>query len=377
MNIAIVGCGFVADLYMATLSLHPWLQLTGAYDRDEDRRATFASHHGVRAYDRFEQVLDDPDVSIVVNLTNPRSHYDITRASLDAGKHVYSEKPLAMSYDEALQLVELAERKGLYLAGAPCTVLSETAQTMWKAVRDGVAGRVRLVYAEMDEGLVPRFQYRKWFSASGRPWPYRDEFEIGCTLEHAGYVLTWLAAMFGPARSVTAFSSVLVDDKLPPGEAPLAAAAADFSVACITFADGVVARMTNSIVAPHDHRFRVFGDRGELYVTESWATRSPVKFRRWITIRRRTLQSPIARRMPMLGRQLQLPASGGAQVIDFARGVAELADAIGQGRPCRLGGRFALHVTELALATQNAMEHSGPHVMRSTFDPVEPMPWAT
>lgn len=374
MKIAIIGCGFVADLYMASLGLHESLQLAGVYDRDADRLRRFASFHGVKAYDHAEQLLDDPGVQIVVNLTNPRSHVAVTRAALEAGKHVYSEKPLAMSYDDALALVELAESRSLQLAGAPATVLSETAQTMWKAVRDGVAGRVRLVYAEMDEGLVPRFPYRKWFSASGKQWPYRDEFEVGCTLEHAGYVLTWLAAMFGPATSVTAFSSELYPDKVA-GEQPLLPGA-DFSVACIRYPSGVVARMTNSIIAPHDHRFRIFGDRGVLYVKESWHTRAPVYFRRWMSIRRRTLLSPIPRRLALQGRRLRKPASGGSQVIDFARGVAELAESIRQNRPCRLGARFALHVTELALAAQHATETSSTHMLRSTFDPVEPMPWA-
>ncbi len=373
MKIAIVGCGFVADLYMATMSLHPSLEVAGVFDRDAQRLRRFTARHGARAYESLQHLLEDDDATIVVNLTNPRSHFDVTMMAFDAGKHVYSEKPLAMTFEQAQQLVSHAADKGLYLAGAPCTLLGETAQTMWKAVRSGAAGRVRLVYAEMDEGFVPRFAYRKWFSASGNPWPYRDEFEVGCTLEHAGYCLTWLAAMFGPARSVTAFSSVLVDDK---EDVPANCSAPDFSVACIRFDDGVVARMTNSIVAPHDHRFRVIGDKGVLYTGESWSIESPVYLRPWITIRRRSMLSPWRRRIRRVRSGMPRPRSGGAQTIDFARGVAELAEAIQQKRRCRLDGRFALHVTELSLAIHHAMHDSCTHTLCSTFDPIEPMPWA-
>ncbi len=376
MKIAIVGTGFVADLYLATRAMHPRVEVAGVYDRDAARLRQFATFHGVKAYESLEQVLDDASVQIVVNLTNPRSHYEISKAALDAGKHVYSEKPLALSYEEALDLVERAEAKGLRLAGAPATLLGETAQTMWKAVREGVPGRVRLVNAEMDEGLLHRYAYRKWHSASGAPWPAKDEFETGCTLEHAGYCLTWLCAFFGPARSVTAFSAALVDDKqtdmtLDPDDTP------DYSVACVTFANGVVARMTNSIVAPHDHHLRIIGDRGVLYTPESWSIRSKVYFRKWLTIRRKSMLSPLPRKLALLRGPLPWPRSGGAQVIDFLRGVDELAESIEQDRACRLNGRFALHVTELTLATQYAGKSSCTHEVKSTFDPIEPMPWAT
>ena len=212
MRIGIIGCGFVADLYLQTLPLHPRLTCVGVHDRDPDRLRTFASHHGVTPCDTFDALLAT-DPQIVLNLTNPRDHYAVTKRLLEAGRHVYSEKPLAMSVDEARELVTLAKEKKLELAGAPCTVLSETAQTMWAALRDQVVGTPRLVYAEMDDGMVHRMPYDAWLSASGRAWPAVDEFEVGCTLEHAGYCLTWLCAFFGPARRVTAFSSVLLPDK--------------------------------------------------------------------------------------------------------------------------------------------------------------------
>src|SRR4051812_39329261 len=144
MHIAIVGCGFVADYYMATLSLHPGLHVAGAFDRDARALARFTAAHTTRAYSSLAQLLADDQVEIVLNLTNPRSHAEVSRAALEAGKHVYSEKPFATELAEAKRLVETAEEHHLLLSSAPCSLLGETAQTIWRALRDQLIGPVRL-----------------------------------------------------------------------------------------------------------------------------------------------------------------------------------------------------------------------------------------
>ena len=131
-----------------------------------------------------------------------------------AGKHVYSEKPMAMNFDEAKELVELADNQTIADFLSPLQPVGRNCpDNVEGASRAERVGPVRLVYAELDDGLVPAMPYKKWLSESGTPWPYQDEFEVGCTLEHAGYYLTWLVAFFGPVESVTAFSSCLVPDK--------------------------------------------------------------------------------------------------------------------------------------------------------------------
>ncbi|MGH9799226.1 MAG: Gfo/Idh/MocA family protein, partial [Blastocatellia bacterium] len=129
VNLAIVGCGYVADFYATTLSGHRNLKLVGVYDRNEKHLSSFVHRWPARSYAGLEEILTDPSVELVLNLTSPRSHFEVTRRCLEAGKHVYSEKPLAMSSVEAAQLVALSEERGLYLASAPCSLLSETAQT--------------------------------------------------------------------------------------------------------------------------------------------------------------------------------------------------------------------------------------------------------
>src|SRR5215472_9266207 len=115
MRFAIVGCGFVADFYVQTLANHANLELSGVFDRDVDRLHRFSDFYGLRRYACIEDVLNDPGVQLIANLTNPGSHFAVSKAALEAGKHVYSEKPLAMSFDEARELVRMAGKKGLVI----------------------------------------------------------------------------------------------------------------------------------------------------------------------------------------------------------------------------------------------------------------------
>ena len=189
MNIAFVGTGFVADYYMTTLKNFPELRLCGVFDRSPARMNEFSAFHNVQTYDSAEAVMRDPAVEIVVNLTTPESHFEISRMALEAGKHVYSEKPLAMDLQDAMRLIALADAKGLTLATAPANALSDAHDLVAAALRDGRIGTPRLVYAEMEDGPVFRDKWATWRSQSGARWPGLHEFEIGCTLEHAGYAL--------------------------------------------------------------------------------------------------------------------------------------------------------------------------------------------
>jgi predicted dehydrogenase len=370
-GIGIVGSGFVADLYMRSLKTFPDLKVGKAYDVDQARLAAFCSHWNVSAGRTLEELLSDGPESpyLILNLTNPGAHFEVSRACLEAGKHVYSEKPLATTMDDARALCALAESKGLMLASAPCSVLSEAAQTLWLALRRNEVGKPRLVYAELDDDFLPQAPYSNWLSESGAPWPYRDEFLVGCTIEHAGYYLTWLIAMFGTVEKVVAASANLVEDKLGDG----AQTAPDFSCATLFFKSGVVARLTCSIVAPHNHRIRIIGDTGILEVDESWDNEAAVRVRRRYVFRRRLINSPLARRVRIKGSTHPKVKRWGAAAMNFALGPAEMVAALKESRPSRLSTGFALHLNEVTLAMQSA---NGVQVMQTICPPVEPMPWA-
>lgn len=378
-KLGIVGCGYVADSYAATLRLHDdALAVHAVYDRRPERLAKFSEHWRFAAAKSLDDLLGDPAIDIVVNLTDPHSHEAVTEAALAAGRHVYSEKPLAMTGAAAERLAERAGAAGLRLAAAPCNLLGEHAQTLQRAVRDRLVGDIRLIYAEMDDGMIHRAAYQDWDSSSGAPWPIRGELEVGCTFEHAGYTLGVLVAIFGPVRSITAFADLCIADRGidPPPEA----SAPDFSVGLLKFDGGVVARVTNSIVANYDHRLRLFGDEGTLSLGEPWSYHSPVRRDRMSTSRldrlverrlgvRRSQAVPYVRPPPTKGRR-RFPT------MDFMRGVRELADAIREERPCRMSPELAVHVTEVTEVLQHPERFALPYRPRTAAGPIAPMPWA-
>lgn len=370
--VSILGCGFVADLYARALAEMPGIRVAGVYDRDAARLARFCGHWDLPVVQSLSALLaGTPEGGIVLNLTNPEAHYALNKACLEAGLAVYSEKPLALDMGQARELHALAAEKGLMLASAPCSVLGEAAQTLGHAIRTGVAGTPRVVYAELDDGFVPQAAYKKWLSETGAPWPYVDEFNVGCTLEHAGYYLSWLIAWFGPVRTVVAASAEVMPDKLGSG-----AMAPDLSVATLFFHNGVVARLTCSIVAPHDHRIRVVGDKGVLSCKAAWDNGAKVTFAKRMTVRRRLMEHPFPKRLRLKGPTHPKVKRWGAAAMNFLLGPQEMLDALAEGRDCRLSNDFALHMTEVTLAIQNAGEYSGAQSMTTTCAAMEPMPWA-
>ncbi len=398
VGIAVVGCGNVASFYCSAIPQHPILRLAGVMDRDGGRSDVYAAYYSVRKYESFNDVLNDRSVELVVNLTNPRSHFPVSKACLEAGKHVYSEKPLAMSFPEAQELVELAKQKGLYIASAPSRLLAETAQTMWKALREEAVGTVHAVYAEMDGGLIYRSQYKEWVNEVGMHWPYKDEFEVGCTIEHAGYPVSWLSAYFGPVESLTAFATCRIPDLhadltsevIPP----------DLTVACLKFRSGPVVRLTSSWIAPADHSIRIFGDFGVLSTGDVWAPRSPVYITRNRNIRigPKTIAIPWKKKYPLavppsrvlktkaawmimrspraIARALRARYLHLRKRVDFCLGPAEVATALREGRPCRLPPEYCLHNTEVVLAIHNSLETGSGHMITTSFAPMDPLPWA-
>jgi predicted dehydrogenase len=395
MKIAVIGCGFVADLYARTLAHYQELELAGAYDRNAANLDSFCRRWPAKPYASLQQAADDPSTELVLNLTNPRSHFEVTKLLIEAGKHVYSEKPLAMTSKDAKELVALADRKRLYLGSAPCSVLAETAQTIWKALKERVIGRPRLVYADFDDGLIaPKLSPWQWRNGRGVPWPAKDEFEVGCTYEHAGYMLTWLAAFFGPAKTVTAYASCQIPDK---GIA-VDTMAPDFTVGCIEYAEGVVARVTCGLVAPKSKSLAIVGDDGVLSTNNLRNDVAPVYVRKIPSGR---IQGAIERRLNRVASWLEarLPSvpwtetewhfrrkvplakiSNGrigkpAGPIDFCRGPAEMVEAIRERRPCRLSARLGLHMTEIIETLQYPERYAGKRVIESAFDPIEPLPW--
>jgi len=387
VKIVLIGCGYVSEFYAQSSRYHNELEFVGAFDRDPAMRQALCRRWGYHEYETLDALLSDDRIGLVLNLTNPRSHYDVTKACLLAGKHVYSEKPLAMTASAADDLVRLARERRLYLASAPCSLLSETAQTLWQAARSGVIGKVRFAYGNFEDGLLPhKSQPWKWLNGHGAPWPAKDEFEVGCTFEHAGYILTWLATLFGPAQRVTAFASC----QFPEKGVEVEIMAPDFSVGCLEYKDGVVARVTCSLGTPKDKSLTIFGDDGALKVFDVRDERAPVYFS---GTTHGGVTEAIEERIIRLGRKAFLRGYDGewgrwrrypftrkppnhllalSKPVDFCRGPAELVAAIAEGRNCRLTAELGRHVTELI----EALQYPSPRgvAIHSSFAPIDPLP---
>lgn len=396
MKIGVIGCGYVFDHYMTTLAQHPGLTLKGVADLDQARAAQVAEYYGLKHYPDNAALLADPEIEIVANFTSIEAHGAVTRACLEAGKHVYCEKPFTTTMEEARALADLAAEKGLRLSCAPSNALSATVQTLWKAVEDGAIGAPRMVYAEFDDNPVYLLAPESWRSRSGAPWPYVHEYEMGCTWEHVGYHLTWMCAIFGPVRAVTAFSKATLPDKtdqpMEPADTP------DFSVASLDFESGVVGRITCSIAAPTDHRMRIIGNRGVLSADTYRDYTCPVRLEPFTSLALKTRNLRLVRDNTLLqrltgvgGHVLPLaesPAPGASSITrprgnlfqrwkaaqrgqqDKSIGLAELAAAITEGRPHFPAPDFTLHLTELTLAIQGAGPDGACHRMESRFDPL-------
>jgi predicted dehydrogenase len=373
-KIAVIGTGYVADFYMRSLEVFPQIQVACAFDRDASRLEKFCTFWNVSSANSLDECLDPNNgISLVLNLTNPSSHYEITKACLEAGKHVYSEKPLAMEMPQATALCELAQSKGLMLGSAPCSFLGEAAQTVWYALRKGKIGKPYLVYAEIDDDFVSQAPHENWVSESGAPWPSRDEFLVGCTLEHAGYYLAWLLMMFGTVDKVVAASAEVIDDKLKDGTPT----APDFSTATLFFKSGIVARLTCSIVAPHNHAIRIFGENGVLEVNECWDNNAPVRVRRRYSLRRKLINSLFAKRIRLSKPTHPKVRWRGAAAMNFALGPVEMLEALKDGRQSRVNAEFAIHVNEVVLAIHNAGDTGGVCEMQTQMPDLEPMAWAS
>lgn len=405
MNIAIVGCGFVFDIYMRTVCAHPQLKITGVYDINLERTAAVGAYYGFRVYSSYDELLADRSVDIVVNLTNIGAHFEVSKRALMAGRNVYSEKPLTKSVDETKQLFDLATDKGVIFHGAPCNVYSDTVRTMFKAVEEGKIGKPLLIHAELDDNPIHLMKFEKVISPTGAPWPLEEELHEGCTFEHVGYHLVWICALLGPAVSVTAFSSELIENKM--NGLPPKVGTPDYSVACLSFASGAAARITCSVVAPRDHRMRIIGDAGEISSDGYRHYQSPVflerfskrslNARKFLTIR---THSSLARLFGVGGRKIklvrhwksdavegdrQMHSSLRQRLVEWLRrrevyaqdkllGVAELARALQEQRQPYLSNDFLMHINELTLLIQGAGPN-GIAVKPSTwFEPLGQIP---
>ena len=353
LNVAIVGCGNISAAYSRTMAEHPdRIRLTGAFDLRRETAAALVEKYGGKVYDTLDDVLTDPEVELVVNLTIHQAHNEVISKCLHAGKHVHTEKPLTLDVNQAMELVKLAHAKKLRLSSAPITFLGEGQQTAWKLIRDGVLGEVRVIYAEMNWGRI-----ESWHP---NPSPF---YEVGALADVGVYPLTLLTTIFGPVERVTGFGKVVKPVRdLKDGGTFEIKSTPDWACAGLQFASGPICRLTGSFyVGPTlQHGIEFHGDAA------SMALSTPHDFNGEIKIckfgEKEWTPQPLVKE----------PYAG----VEWARGVTELHDAIREDRPHRCTGEQAAHVVEVIFGAYRAATSGESVEIKSRFTQPAPMEWA-
>jgi predicted dehydrogenase len=197
VGVGIVGCGVIANAYAGKIRAFPHLDLVACADIMRERTDAFAEQHEVRKALTVEELLADPDVDIVVNLTVPQVHVEISAAAIAAGKSVYSEKPLGLDRVAAASLVEGADAAGVRLGCAPDTFMGAGLQTCRALIDEGAIGTPVAATAFMQspgpESWHPRPQM--FYATGGGP-----VFDMG------PYYVTALVSLLGPVKRVASMA---------------------------------------------------------------------------------------------------------------------------------------------------------------------------
>ncbi len=198
IHVGIVGCGNISDKYFNGLKQFEILRVVACADLDPARARAKAAQYQLRAAGSVQELLHDPTVDIVINLTVPKAHAAVNTAALLAGKHVYCEKPFALNSADGAAVLALAREKKLLVGSAPDTFLGSGLQTARKAIDDGLIGRpfgaLAFMLCHGHENWHPSPQF--YYEAGGGPM-----FDMG------PYYLTALVSLLGPATRVSGSTS--------------------------------------------------------------------------------------------------------------------------------------------------------------------------
>jgi predicted dehydrogenase len=354
VGVGVIGAGVISGTYLENLTSFPDVRVLRVADLDTGRAAAQAANHGVPHSGTVAELLADREVEIVVNLTLPAAHVDVGLAALEAGKHVWAEKPLALDRQTGRKLLDRAREKGLRVASAPDTVLGAALQTARRTVDAGRIGRpltaLALFQVPGPEVWHPAPEF--YFQAGGGP-----------LLDMGPYYLTTLVHLLGPVRRVTGAGGRARDTRVV-GSGPRAGT--EFPVLVPTTVTALVEfeGASAQLVLSFDSALKRTG-LVELTGTLGTAVLpDPNRF-----------DEPT--RLHLLGHDEpeELPAAGHA--ASRGTGTLELARAIRAGVPERASGELAYHVLDTMLAIDESMTRGQPVDVGSTVDvpPLLPAGW--
>jgi predicted dehydrogenase len=351
LRLGIIGAGSVVDLYMSSVGAYPDVDVRAIADRHPDRAEARASELGIRAAS-VDELLASSDVEAVVNLTPPGSHFAVSKSVLAAGKHLYNEKPLAMTTAQGEAILAEAAARSLVVGAAPDITMGRSFRNALRLLSDGLIGPA--VFARCEAVLAgperwhPRPQFL--YARGGGPL-----FDIG------PYYLTALVAALGAVESVSAIGTKMADSRTigsgPDAGTQFPVEVPSLTVANLKFATGIAAQMllTFDSASHRGGRLEVFGVNGTLRTpdpngADTTALFLPAGSDSWED----------------LGHSETTPAIG--------PGIANFARHIRGNEPLIVSGERALHVLDVMCAIEESSNSGQTAAVSSSFAPTPVLP---
>ena len=370
-NIGILGCGVISRTYAADIgAFYRKLHITACADIQQESARKLAEEFGIPKACTPEELLNDKEIEIIINLTPPQFHVELNRKIIQAGKHLFSEKPFAQTVREAEELVSLAEKQGVKIGSAPDTFLASGLQSVRYYLDAGLIGKPFFVTANMTT-----FGTETWHP---NPAPFYRKGS-GPLYDMAPYYLSALVALLGPAESVGAFST-------PPEKTrhvytgPLAGSEIPAEVpthysAILRMRSGVIVSLNVSfdIYRSNLPMFEIYGDGGTLtYPDPNFGGGTPRVYRKeqyTDTIYQHTPEAEARREtfrdLPELFTRAK----------DYSRGIGvlDLAAAVERNGKNRASGEMILHITEITEGLIRSAESGTFQQMRTACERPEPL----
>lgn len=351
-GIAIVGCGNISNQYLANLTKFPDVSVVFCADIDETRAKKQAQAYDVPAAGSVEQALAHDGVRLVVNLTIPSAHAEVAAAAIDAGKHVWNEKPLTLDVAAGHALLDQAKKRRVRIGCAPDTVLGAGIQSARRLIDSGAIGTpisaLTLLQGPGPESWHPDPEFL--FAVGAGPL-----FDLG------PYYLSTLATLFGPAQRVAATARRARDTRTigsgPRQGTEFPVEVPTYVSALAEYGNGQAATLLFSWDSP-------LSRHGFIEVTGTEATLAlpdPNKFDGDLRIRRAADSDWTV-----------VPCSGAA--AGRGTGVVDMVRAIAGGQPHRASGEMALHVLEMMSAIERSATTASFEPINAAFDMPAPLP---
>jgi len=335
---AVVGTGDIAGFYLGHFNarseeMREKVEFAGAWDCLAEKSVSFVEKHGGRAFPTLDELLADPAVDAVINLTPAQVHEQVTRRALEAGKHVHSEKPLALSLETARELVSLAAAKGVTLSCSPFILLGHNQRKVKDLLDSGRIGKPVSATAELYHGRAETWH------------PNPEQFYkvgAGPVLDVGPYPVSLLLYWFGPVSEVQGMFDIAVPERTDLKGRTFKVDVFDQGFALLRFRSGVIARIAFSFANSNTshHGLEIQGDKGSISLASMFAAEGELR----ISDRDSSQWDQVE------GTPGPWPASG----VDWSGGIVELARAVRGKREPADSARLALETLEVLFAINRA-----------------------